>query len=136
MSSRYAKQRFIPASELGTSALTVTGTKQDGSVVDVSGYSTMRLFCAFTRVAGTNVTFNIEESGSAQDTLFYRQAQPAPSSGTVVLAPVLFSRTTSSTENFSFELDVSTIKYLRIADIASASGTTDSLTIYAILATL
>jgi hypothetical protein len=96
----------------------------------VDGLAKVTLQVNFVRVAGTNVTSTCTASLDGGKT-YASLSSSAITAGASTVSPLVDTWTTSATGNIVFEYDTRSYDYLKCV-LASASGTTDTLTAFAV----
>lgn len=123
MSILYPKVVELKPGEVGLAGV-LLNTTNSSSWLDTRGASQMTVDIAFTRVAGTNLTFYLDTSDVAAPTGVQIGQYPVANdsgSGVVDYYRRQFRWTTSSTGTYTFNIPINS-RYVRIRDLTAASG--------------
>lgn len=118
--------------ELGVSNITVTGTPQNGSWFGVDGCNQLTLVGKYTRVAGTNLAFQLETTYDGGTTVNIIQVEDA-NSGAGLFNNFVHNDDNGASHNFvlNYPIHGGMGCNMRIGAITCTSGSSDTLTLTA-----
>lgn len=128
---------FYPR-ELGISALVVTGTPQNSLWFGVDGCNQLTLEIEYTRVAGTNLSFQLETTRDNGTTVNVLQTEEITGSGSGTFDDFVHNDNNAASHKVTIYYPIvgGLGRNMRLGSITCTSGTTDALSVTAILETV
>lgn len=135
MSSRLTWDVTFYPQDLGVNSLTVTATPQNSSWFGVGGCNQLTLVGKYTNVDGTNLSFQIESTYDNGTTVNVVQTEEITGSGSGTFDNFVHNDDNTDPHNFHLNYPIhggEGCNY-RIGAITCTAGTTDTLTLRAIV---
>ncbi len=124
--------------QTGVNALVVTGTPQNGSWFGVDGCNQLTLEIEYTRVAGTNLSFQLEVTRDGGTTVNVLQTEEITGSGSGTFDNFVHNDDNAASHKlvlyYPFVGGIG--RNMRLGAITCTAGTTDTLSVTAILETV
>ena len=119
--------------DLGVNALVVTATPQNSSAFGIDGCNQLTLVGQYTRVAGTNLAFQLETSYDAGTTWNVVSTEEITGAGSGTFDKFIHNDDNAASHNFHLNYPVHGGMgcNMRIGAITCTAGTTDTLTLTA-----
>jgi hypothetical protein len=121
--------------ELGVNSLTVTATPQNSSAFGIAGRNQLTLVGQYTRVAGTNLSFTLQISYDLGSTWNTVQTEEITGAGSGTFDSFTHNDDDAASKNFVLNYPIwgGENANMRIGAITCTAGTTDTLTLTAIV---
>ena len=124
--------------DLGVNALVVTATPQNSSAFGIDGCNQLTLVGQYTRVAGTNLAFQLESTRDNGTTVNVLQTEEITGAGSGTFDDFVHNDDNGATHKMTLYYPIAPgeERNMRLGAITCTAGTTDTLTVTAIVATV
>lgn len=124
--------------ETGCNALVVTGTPQNGSWFGIDGCNQLTLEIEYTRVAGTNLSFQLETTRDGGTTVNVLQTEEITGTGSGTFDNFVHNDDNGATHKYTLYYPIvgGIGRNMRLGSITCTSGSTDTLTVTALVETV